>query len=186
MVRGAYETPRTGVARSAREPPDATHGGMDILSGRLTWNRYALRPMSAARNRRDVIRDVLQSERVESQEDLLGHLERRGVPSTQPVLSRDLRALGAVKREGAYVLLERERITPLETLQSLLRSAEAAGPNLVVVRCEPGAASAVARALEAENPPGVLGTVAGDDTIFVAVQVRAAGQSVLRRVRELL
>ena len=142
--------------------------------------------MSATRHRRDLIRDVLLAERVGSQEELLTHLSDRGVPSTQPVLSRDLRALGAVKREGAYVLLERERITPLENLQSLLRSAEAAGPNLVVVRCEPGAASAVARALEAEEPAGVLGTVAGDDTIFIAVQARVAGQSVLRRVRELL
>jgi transcriptional regulator of arginine metabolism len=142
--------------------------------------------MSTTRTRRELIRAVLSSERVESQEALLVHLQDRGMPSTQPVLSRDLRALGAVKRQGAYVLLERERITPLENLQSLLRSAEPAGPHLVVVRCEPGAASAVARALEAEEPAGLLGTVAGDDTIFVAVQARAAGQSVLRRVRGLL
>ncbi len=142
--------------------------------------------MSLTRRRRETISAVISSERVESQEDLLHLLRRKGVVSTQPVLSRDLRALGAVKRDGAYVLLERERITPLETLQSLLRSADSAGPNLIVVRCEPGAANAVARALEAEEPTGVLGTVAGDDTILIAVQARAAGQGVLRRVRALL
>lgn len=142
--------------------------------------------MSTAHARRDLIRDALLSERIESQERLLQFLQERGVPSTQPVLSRDLRALGAVKREGAYVILEPERVTPLESLRSLLRSAEAAGPNLVVVRCEPGAASAVARALEAEEPTGVVGTVAGDDTILIAVQTRTAGQALLRRVRRLL
>lgn len=177
------------AAREGQPRPPA--GRSTGLRNEYSWFTGAtciviLRRVSYTSARRDLIRDVLLSERVQSQEELLQRLEERGVPSTQPVLSRDLRALGAVKREGAYVLLERERVTPLETLQSLLRSADTAGPNLVVVRCEPGAASAVARALEAEGPAGMLGTVAGDDTIFVAVPARAAGQHVLRRVRELL
>lgn len=142
--------------------------------------------MPATQDRREAIRDLLQERPVASQEELLALLAERGIHSTQPVLSRDLRALGAVKKEGRYVLLEPERVTPLEALQSLLRGAAAAGPHLAVVRCEPGAASAVARALEAEELAGVVGTVAGDDTIFVAVEHRAAGRAVIERIRSLL
>ena len=142
--------------------------------------------MPATQDRRDAIRELLLERPVASQEELLALLSARGVRSTQPVLSRDLRALGAVKKDGRYVLLEPERVTPLEALQSLLRGAAPAGPHLVVVRCEPGAASAVARALEAEELAGVVGTVAGDDTIFVAVESPAAGRAVLDRLRSLL
>ena len=142
--------------------------------------------MPATQDRRDAIRELLLERPVASQEELLALLSARGVRSTQPVLSRDLRALGAVKKDGRYVLLEPERVTPLEALQSLLRGAAPAGPHLVVVRCEPGAASAVARALEAEELAGVVGTVAGDDTIFVAVESPATGRAVLARLRSLL
>ena len=58
--------------------------------------------------------------------------------------------------------------------------------HLVLVHCEPGAASAVARALEAEELPGLCGTIAGDDTVLVAVRSRADGDRVRRRVEDLL
>lgn len=109
-----------------------------------------------------------------------------GVQTTQPVLSRDLRALSAAKRNGVYTLLENDRVTPLENLRSLLRGTCPAGPNMVIVRCEPGAASAVARALEAEGIEGMLGTVAGDDTVFAAVDGEDTGVRVRQRVISLL
>lgn len=137
-------------------------------------------------DRREAIRQLLHERPVASQEELLALLAARGIRATQPVISRDLRALGAVKQDGRYVLLEPERVTPLEELGSLLRGAAPAGEHLVVVRCEAGAASAVARALEAEELDGVVGTVAGDDTIFVAVESRPAGRAVLERLRPLV
>jgi len=108
------------------------------------------------------------------------------VSTTQPVLSRELRAMKVAKRGGVYQLVESERITPLEALRSLLRSTCRAGSHMVVVRCEPGAASAIARALEAEQLPDIVGTVAGDDTVFVAVGSREAGARVRRLVVSLL
>lgn len=138
--------------------------------------------MSLTQTRRNLLREILGEQRLASQEGLLAALSRRGVHTTQPVLSRDLRALRAAKRDGVYQLLEPERITPLAKLSSLLRGTCAAGPNLVVVRCEPGAASAVARALEAARIPGVLGTVAGDDTVFAAVEDEVAGERVRHAV----
>ena len=132
-----------------------------------------------AEERRQAIEDILMEQDVRSQGQLAELLADRGIETTQPMLSRDLRSLKVAKRDGCYQLFTSERVTPLEKLESLLRNAVLAGPNLCVVQCEPGAASAVARALEAEQIRGVLGTVAGDDSIFVAVESKVAGGDVV-------
>jgi len=142
--------------------------------------------MSEAQDRRRVLRQVLQAGTANTQSELLAELEAHEFPTTQPVISRDLRAIGAVKSEGKYSLPTEERITRLQTLRALLRSAQMAGPHLVVVVCEPGAASAIARALEAEVDLDLLGTVAGDDTIFVAVAERAVGEQVCDLITSLV
>ena len=121
-----------------------------------------------------------------TQAELLAALEHRGVSASQPVLSRDLRALGAVKAAGAYSLPAEERVTPLDDLCALLRGVDTAGPHMIVIHCEPGAAGSLARALEAESLAGVAGTIAGDDTIFVALTSHEGGRAVQRRVRSLL
>ncbi|MEO2095471.1 MAG: arginine repressor [bacterium] len=135
-----------------------------------------------AQARRAAIRKILLSTTIRSQSELAALLEAQGIVTTQPMLSRDLRQLQVAKREGCYHLLTEERVTPLEALPTLLRSARYAGSNLIVVHCEPGAASAVARALEAEEIEGLIGTVAGDDSIFVAVDSKTSGGRVLDRV----
>jgi len=135
-----------------------------------------------AHERRAAIEEVLLEQGVQSQAQLAELLALRGIETTQPMLSRDLRSLKVAKRDGTYQLFSPERLTPLADLKSLLRGATAAGPNLCVVHCEAGAASAVARALEAECLSGVLGTVAGDDSIFVAVESAEAGAGVVQRV----
>jgi transcriptional regulator of arginine metabolism len=139
-----------------------------------------------AQDRRQAIEEILSSEQVHSQAQLAELLLDRGIETTQPMLSRDLRSLKVAKRDGCYQLFSPERVTPLEKLSSLLRNAVFAGPNLVIVQCEPGAASAVARALEADGPRGLLGTVAGDDSIFVAVESKVAGGQVVDRIEALL
>lgn len=140
--------------------------------------------MPQSLDRRSAIRALLEEESVHSQSELLGLLEARGFATTQPVLSRDLRALRAAKVDGEYRISE--RVTPLEKLGSLLRDAHPAGPHLLVIRCEPGAASAVARALEAEEHPGIVGTVAGDDTVFVAVEASNHAKRIRKHVLQLV
>lgn len=135
--------------------------------------------------RRAAIRELLSEQDVASQAELVERLETRGFPVSQPVLSRDLRALNVAKQGGHYRIPPIERITPLTALKSLLRSVEPA-THFLLVECEPGAASAVARALEAEQIDGLVGTIAGDDTVLVAANSNAAGQRVRRRVSELL
>lgn len=142
-------------------------------------------PMSATtQERRRAIREILEEEAVASQVELLARLAERGFQATQPLLSRDLRALSVAKRDGVYRLSE--RVTRLEMLAPLLRGARPAGQHLVVIACEPGAASAVARALEVEGLAGLVGTVAGDDTVFAAVEGKAAGDRLRERVLEIV
>ena len=140
---------------------------------------------AATERRRRAIREILSARPVASQAELHALLKARKVGASQPVLSRDLRALGVAKRSGAYQLLEEDRVTPLGALAGFLRSTSPA-EHFVLVRCEPGAASAVARGLEAEKLDGVLGTVAGDDTVLVAVASPRAGARVRRRFDELV
>lgn len=140
--------------------------------------------MGAAETRRRTILSLISEREVSSQGELLDLLAERGLSTTQPQLSRDLRALHVAKQDGAYVVTE--RVTSLQTLASLLRKATTVGEHLVVVHCEPGAASAIARALEAEELEGVVGSVAGDDTVFVAVERAGDAQRLAELVGALL
>lgn len=142
--------------------------------------------MPTSQKRRAALRDLLVEHAPSTQSEVQLLLRRSGYASTQPVISRDLRALGAVKRNGAYALPLDVHVTPLQSLRALLRGSDAAGPHMTVVYCEAGAANAIARAFEAEGLDGVVGTIAGDDTVFIAVRSAAAGEAVRRHIEALI
>ena len=137
--------------------------------------------MSRSEERRAAIRRLVLEGSIQSQAELRAKLKSAGHRASQPVLSRDLRLLRVAKEAGVYQIREPERVTPLAALKSLLRSIETAR-EFLLLRCEPGAASAVARALEAEELEGVVGTVAGDDTVLVALDSKTAVLRVKKRV----
>jgi transcriptional regulator of arginine metabolism len=137
--------------------------------------------MSRSNDRRAAIRRLVLEGSIQSQAELRAKLKAAGHGASQPVLSRDLRLLRVAKEAGVYQIREPERVTPLAALKSLLRSTCSAS-EFLLLRCEPGAASAVARALEAEEIEGVAGTVAGDDTVLVALDSKAAAQRVKKRL----
>ena len=141
--------------------------------------------MSRSEERRAAIRQLVLEGAIRSQAELRTRLKAQGYRASQPVLSRDLRLLRVAKEAGIYQIRERERVTPLAALKSLLRSTDTAR-EFLLLRCEPGAASAVARALEAEELDGVVGSVAGDDTVLVALGSKAAVQRVKKRVSALV
>ena len=140
---------------------------------------------SPTEQRRAALRAILAEGEVKSQAELMLRLEELGIPASQPVVSRDLRKLKAAKRDGTYHVHDDERVTPLTALRSLLRG-ESSAPHLALVRCEAGAAHAVARALEAEKIEGVVGTIAGDDTVLVVVTSPTVARRVRRRIADLL
>lgn len=133
------------------------------------------------------IRKIVTGGSVATQEDLAGKLAELGIPTTQATLSRDIRELGIVKtpqgyREaGAATSQPRPRENLRRVFQEFLRDVQSA-QNIVVIKTNPGSANTVALALDAENWPEIIGTVAGDDTIFAAT----AGPAAARKLREKL
>ena len=134
--------------------------------------------MTAAKQQRQrLIADWLRGGRIGSQEELVARLGLAGIGATQTTVSRDLDELGAVKQrdEGTirYILPDRiDRGQAVERLDRILGewvvSIETAG-SLIVMRTPPGSANLVASAMDAAALPEVAGTIAGDDTIFVAL-----------------
>jgi transcriptional regulator of arginine metabolism len=127
--------------------------------------------VTGSERRRGAVARILRSRRIGTQEALLDALAREGFKATQATLSRDLTRLGArrVSRpDGAFYEVDGPATDAgLAALRGLLVAVDA-NDSVVVVRTAAGAASAVARALDDARLPEVLGTIAGDDTIFVA------------------
>src|SRR3979409_59135 len=109
------------------------------------------------------ILSLIQARAIGTQEELGAHLERAGVPATQSSVSRDLEELGVVKHHGSYALPHANG----DSARGLL-SLDVAGDVLVVARCLPGRASAVAVEIDDAALPEIVGTLAGEDTIFIA------------------
>lgn len=135
--------------------------------------------------RRTQILELLSAEPVATQAELRRKLERRGIRVTQATVSRDIEELGLVKARGGYRVPDSaEPASPPQPdlaviLKEFLREVRQAA-NLVIVKTHPGNAHSVAVALDAEQWPEICGTVAGDDTIFVAT----AGAREAERVRK--
>ena len=151
--------------------------------------------IAAQRDRQGAIRDILTAHTVRTQPELLALLERQGVRATQSSVSRDLRSLCVAKLGGRYVLpataasslgveatpntlsarptresrssLDGPNRLTKDVARLLLRIARA-GPYMLVVTTPIGAAAIVGVELDRLEWPEVVGTIAGDDTVFVA------------------
>jgi len=142
--------------------------------------------------RREAIRRLIRGRRVATQEDLRTLLADQGFDVTQGTLSRDLARLGARRAPGieggtVYELPDGSAALPgvIEALNPLVRGIRDNGA-LVVVHTTPGAAQAVALALDQARLPEVLGTIAGDDTVFVAPRQAASASRLTRVLQGLL
>jgi transcriptional regulator of arginine metabolism len=122
-------------------------------------------------HRRETIARILRRTAVGRQAELVELLRAEGYEATQSSVSRDLRELGVVKGADRYLLPAAEdALTPshFEDVQTFVKDYRAAGPNLTVLRTTTGAAQGVAIALDKARWPEIVGTIAGDDTIFIA------------------
>jgi transcriptional regulator of arginine metabolism len=131
-------------------------------------------------DRQQKILSLIQAKPIGTQEDLRLLLERSGVPATQSSVSRDLEELGVVKQHGHYTLPR----TNGASARGLL-SLDQAGESLVIARTLPGLASAVAVEIDAAAMPEVVGTIAGEDTIFIAVRDAKSQRATIKQVWEL-
>jgi len=127
--------------------------------------------------RRSVIEEILRREAIHNQLELVARLTERGLAVTQSSVSRDLHEIGAVRVEGRYLppdALGAGEPHPAELVDvaGFVQGMGAAGPYLLVVKTPPGIAPLVALAIDRAAWPEVAGTVAGDDTFFVATSGR--------------
>ena len=147
--------------------------------------------MSSKSARQAVVLDVIRTRRVTSQDQLRQLLGKAGFAVTQATVSRDIRELRLVKVPGAegishYTLPEEwESTPPLQSLLPSLYTSAVGTGNLLVVRTMTGGAQAVALAIDWEEWPEVLGTIAGDDTILVICQEPDQVPEVQRRIEKI-
>jgi transcriptional regulator of arginine metabolism len=151
--------------------------------------------MSVKQQRQQAIARLIGQHTVGSQPQLLDLLAGEGISATQATVSRDLDELGVIKvrvtgGQTAYALpaLESDRIVPSDQLRRVLGEwvAEvASSANLVVLRTPPGCAHVVASALDRSGIDGLLGTVAGDDTLLCVAGAATTGEALAERLRHL-
>lgn len=137
---------------------------------------------------------ILEREAITSQTQLVDLLAAEGIVATQATVSRDLEELGAVKvrvpgGDLVYAIpeLPTARIAPEDHLRRVLGDwvvEVAHSANLVVVRTPPGSAHVVGSALDRAGLEGVVGTVAGDDTILVVASETMGGEELAKRLGE--
>jgi transcriptional regulator of arginine metabolism len=132
------------------------------------------------RERQKRILNLIRAERIGTQEELRAHLEHAGVPATQSSVSRDLEELGVVKHHGFYAMPHANG----DAARGLL-SLAVAGEVLVVARCLPGRASSVAVEIDDAALPEIVGTLAGEDTIFIAVQDQKSQRAAMKKIWEI-
>ena len=134
--------------------------------------------------RRDAIRQLLLERPATTQASLVTALEKLGHVATQSSVSRDLREIGAIKTAHGYEMPSGDSSSndQVAAVAALLRSTTPAGSNLLVIHTGIGAAQRVALALDRSGWPGIVGTIAGDDTIFVATESAHAQKNLVSRI----
>lgn len=143
--------------------------------------------------RQQTIADLLQAEAVTSQEQIVDHLGEQGITATQATVSRDLEELSAIKVRipggaSAYAIPDHphEHVVPAGHLRRIFSEwvvGVDSSDNMVVLRTLVGSAHVVASAIDRSGLDEVLGTVAGDDTLFVVAAQGFSGESVAELFR---
>jgi transcriptional regulator of arginine metabolism len=128
--------------------------------------------------RQNKILSLIRARRIATQDELTAFLERAGVAATQSSISRDLDELGVVKYDGYYTLPRANNGASARGLLSL----DMAGDVLIVAKCEPGLASSVAVDIDGARVPEIVGTLAGEDTVFIAVANRKAQHNAIKKI----
>lgn len=145
-------------------------------------------------DRQSMILKIIAEQDIETQGQLLEALSARGVKSTQATLSRDLRDMRLVKELGPngnyrYVEPAKNNNDDIEQrLKKILRESVVSydyAQNLVIIKTLPGLASAACSAVDSMNIHGLVGTLAGDDTAFLALRDNAAAMELYHTIEQI-
>lgn len=131
--------------------------------------------------RQNRILDVIASRRISRQDELVEALRASGFTVTQASVSRDLDEIGVIKVDGRYARAELNQLAAANPFG--LKGLEIAGDNMIVVKCASGLASAAAVRIDGEEMSEIVGTLAGDDTIFIAVRNAHEQKTAIKKLR---
>ena len=123
-------------------------------------------------SRHEAILSIIKENKIRTHEKLVEELSKQGICVTQATVSRDIKELGVIKvpdGESSIYAVSGRWDNPLKKFATDVTSVTEAG-NLVIVRTHPGMASAVAAAVDKEMHNEIAGSIAGDDTIFIAAE----------------
>ena len=146
-------------------------------------------------NRQTMILDIIAKEDIETQEQLLEHLSRRGVASTQATISRDIKQLHLVKEptgRGTYKYAmsnARARLNIADKLRTIFHesiTSVASAQNIVVFKTLAGLAGGACEALDHMEVSGMLGTLAGENTVLVVMKDTASAETFCQEIQEML
>lgn len=146
-------------------------------------------------NRQAMILELISQQDIETQNQMMEALQERGIRSTQATLSRDIKELRLVKELSPngvyrYVSASRDELSDYDVrLQKIFRESVisyAAAQNLVVLHTLPGLANAAASALDNMHIPELIGTLAGDDTVFLAMHNASAAEAFCLEIEAML
>lgn len=115
-------------------------------------------------------------------------LRKHGFDATQSSVSRDLRELGVAKAGDHYIVPATDEVLAVNHFAAIVNfviGVRTAGPSLTVVRTTTGTAQSVAVAIDRSNWPEVVGTISGDDTIFIATEGASEQRKLIDRLREI-
>jgi transcriptional regulator of arginine metabolism len=144
-------------------------------------------PAEQREQRQQAILGILRKRQVSRQEELVTLLRRKGFEVTQSSVSRDLRQLGIAKLGEEYRPVSDESPPEadrdLELVAEFVLEVHTAGPNVTVVKTVEGAAGKVGLSVDRAGWAEVVGTIAGDDTIFVATRSAADQRRLVARLK---
>ena len=148
--------------------------------------------MEMKEKRQSAIREILSTRSVSTQQELMDALQEKEISATQATLSRDIRELGIVKQQDEsgktrYCLPRQEDVSRLSLpliVTEAVRSVDCAA-NIVVVKCRSGMADAACAALDEMALDWVVGTIAGDDTIFILLRTQKQAAGFAAQLRQL-
>lgn len=160
------------------------HGEREVV------NTFVIIRRAMKRLRQKAILELVRSGQIASQDELLHGLESKKIEVSQSTLSRDIQELGLAKAGGFYTLVDAEaHHADGDSLRRILKefvtSIEAA-ETLVVVKTGSGNASTVSQALDDGDLPEAMGSIAGDNTIFIAVRSSKEARKLEKRLRDLI
>lgn len=145
-------------------------------------------------SRHSKILEIIEAQEIETQEELANALKRNGYNVTQATVSRDIKELRLIKvltKDGKYkyaTIKQQESVISerfLKLFRDSVLSVDHAG-NIVVVKTLVGAANAAAAAIDALDVKQVVGSIAGDDTIFLLVRTQEEIEEVLAEFRKMM